>query len=153
MNTKTPAESGTRRQPRTAKSAQQPAASQAQPTASAASAGRQAGRRQQKIGRVTSDKMQKTIVVAVESLKRHPIYKKTYKYTTKFKAHDERNEARIGDTVRIEETRPLSREKRWRLVEILKRAEQTVAPEIVEQQLEQAEGLDTTVGIGGETGR
>ena len=81
--------------------------------------------RQQKIGRVTSDKMQKTIVVAVESLKQHRVYKRTYKYTTKFKAHDEQNEARIGDMVRIEETRPLSKEKRWRLVEILKRAEQT----------------------------
>ena len=97
--------------------------------------------RQQKIGRVTSDKMQKTIVVAVESLKRDPLYKRTYKYTTKFKAHDERNEARIGDMVRIEETRPLSKEKRWRLVEILKRAEQTVAPEVVAAELEQSVGL------------
>jgi small subunit ribosomal protein S17 len=97
--------------------------------------------RQQKIGRVTSDKMQKTIVVAVESLKQHRVYKRTYKYTTKFKAHDERNEARIGDVVRIEETRPLSKEKRWRLVEILKRAEQTVAPEIVAAELEQSVGL------------
>src|SRR5512146_1620753 len=74
------------------------------------------GRRQQKVGRVTSDKMQKTIVVAVESLKRHPIYKRSYKYTTKFKAHDEHNDARIGDIVRIEETRPLSKDKRWRLL-------------------------------------
>jgi small subunit ribosomal protein S17 len=97
--------------------------------------------RQQKIGRVTSDKMQKTIVVAVESLKQHRVYKRTYKYTTKFKAHDEREEARIGDMVRIEETRPLSKEKRWRLVEILKRAEQTVAPEIVAAELEQSVGL------------
>jgi small subunit ribosomal protein S17 len=97
--------------------------------------------RQQKIGRVSSDKMQKTIVVAVESLKQHRVYKRTYKYTTKFKAHDEKNEARIGDMVRIEETRPLSKEKRWRLVEILKRAEQTVAPEIVAAELEQSVGL------------
>jgi small subunit ribosomal protein S17 len=97
--------------------------------------------RQQKIGRVTSNKMQKTIVVAVESLKQHRVYKRTYKYTTKFKAHDERNDARIGDIVRIEETRPLSKEKRWRLVEILKRAEQTVAPEIVAAELEQSVGL------------
>jgi small subunit ribosomal protein S17 len=97
--------------------------------------------RQQKIGRVVSDKMQKTIVVAVESLKQHRVYKRTYKYTTKFKAHDERREARIGDIVRIEETRPLSKEKRWRLVEILKRAEQTVAPEIVAAELEQSVGL------------
>jgi small subunit ribosomal protein S17 len=97
--------------------------------------------RQQKIGRVTSDKMQKTIVVAVESLKQHRVYKRTYKFTTKFKAHDEQNDARIGDMVRIEETRPLSKEKRWRLVEILKRAEQTVAPEIVAAELEQSVGL------------
>jgi len=97
--------------------------------------------RQQKIGRVTSDKMQKTIVVAVESLKQHRVYKRTYKYTTKFKAHDEKNDARIGDIVRIEETRPLSKEKRWRLVEILKRAEQTVAPEVVAAELEQSVGL------------
>ena len=97
--------------------------------------------RQQKIGRVVSDKMQKTIVVAVESLKQHRVYKRTYKYTTKFKAHDEKNDARIGDMVRIEETRPLSKEKRWRLVEILKRAEQTVAPEIVAAELEQSVGL------------
>ena len=97
--------------------------------------------RQQKIGRVTSDKMQKTIVVAVESLKQHRVYKRTYKFTTKFKAHDEHNDARIGDMVRIEETRPLSKEKRWRLVEILKRAEQTVAPEIVAAELEQSVGL------------
>jgi small subunit ribosomal protein S17 len=97
--------------------------------------------RQQKVGRVTSDKMQKTIVVAVESLKQHRVYKRTYKFTTKFKAHDEKNDARIGDIVRIEETRPLSKEKRWRLVEILKRAEQTVAPEVVAAELEQSVGL------------
>jgi small subunit ribosomal protein S17 len=83
------------------------------------------GRRQQKVGRVVSNKMQKTIVVAVESLKKHRIYKKTYKVTRKFKAHDETNEANIGDIVRIEETRPLSKEKRWRLVEILTASAQT----------------------------
>lgn len=94
------------------------------------------GRRQQKVGRVVSDKMQKTIVVAVESLKRHPIYKRTYKQTTKFKAHDEHNSARIGDIVRIEETRPLSKEKRWRLVEIQIRAAQTMPVAEVEAALE-----------------
>jgi small subunit ribosomal protein S17 len=94
------------------------------------------GRRQRKVGRVTSDKMQKTIVVAVEELKRHPIYKRTYKYTTKFKAHDERNEARIGDIVRIEETRPLSKEKRWRLVEIVTRAVQVKPLEKALQELD-----------------
>jgi len=93
------------------------------------------GRRQQKVGRVTSDKMQKTIVVAVESLKRDRIYKRTYKYTTKFKAHDEENSARIGDLVRIEETRPLSKDKRWRLVEILQRAVQVRPVEEVVQDL------------------
>ena len=101
----------------------------------------QSPRRQQKTGRVVSNKMDKTIVVAVESLKRHRLYKRTYKSTNKFKAHDEHNEALPGDMVRIEETRPLSKEKRWRLVEILKRAEQTVAPEIVAAELEQSVGL------------
>jgi small subunit ribosomal protein S17 len=93
-------------------------------------------RRQQKVGRVVSDKMQKTIVVAVESLKRDRIYKRTYKYTTKFKAHDETNDARIGDIVRIEETRPLSKDKRWRLVEILQRAAQVTPVEKVVQELD-----------------
>jgi small subunit ribosomal protein S17 len=83
------------------------------------------GRRQQKVGRVVSNKMQKTIVVAVESLKKHRIYKKTYKVTRKFKAHDETNAAQMGDIVRIEETRPLSKEKRWKLVEILTASAQT----------------------------
>jgi small subunit ribosomal protein S17 len=110
--------------------------------------------RQQKMGRVTSNRMQKTIVVAVESLKRHPIYKRTYKYTTKFKAHDEHNDARIGDIVRIEETRPLSKEKRWRLLEIVKRAEQTVAPDVVEERLEEQAGLTPpSAGAGAGTGR
>jgi small subunit ribosomal protein S17 len=98
------------------------------------------GRRQQKVGRVMSDKMQKTIVVAVESLKRHPIYKRTYKQTARFKAHDEENSARIGDVVRIEETRPLSKEKRWRLVEIITRAAQTMPVAEVEAALEKEEG-------------
>ena len=93
-------------------------------------------RRQQRIGRVVSDKMQKTIVVAVESLKRDRIYKRTYKSTKKFKAHDEHNSARIGDTVRIEETRPLSKDKRWRLVEIVTRAVQVKPVEEVVAELE-----------------
>jgi small subunit ribosomal protein S17 len=92
-------------------------------------------RRQRKQGRVTSNKMQKTIVVAVEELKRHRVYKRTYRYTTKFKAHDEYNEANIGDIVVIEETRPLSREKRWKLVKILNRAVQTMPVEEVVAQL------------------
>ena len=78
--------------------------------------------RKTKIGRVVSDKMQKTIVVAVEELKQHKLYKKAVKRTVKFKAHDENNDAHIGDRVSIMETRPLSKEKRWRLVEVLERA-------------------------------
>ncbi len=92
-------------------------------------------RRQRKQGRVASDKMQKTIVVAVEELKRHRVYKRTYRYTTRFKAHDEYNEARIGDIVVIEETRPLSKEKRWKLVKILNRAVQTMPVEEAVAQL------------------
>ncbi len=79
------------------------------------------GRHQQKVGTVVSNKMDKTIVVAVESLKKHRIYKRTYKQTKRFHAHDEGNTCQVGDLVRIEETRPLSKTKRWRLVEILKR--------------------------------
>ena len=78
--------------------------------------------RKTKIGKVVSDKMQKTIVVAVEELKQHKLYKKAVKRTIKFKAHDENNDAHIGDRVSIMETRPLSKEKRWRLVEVLERA-------------------------------
>ncbi|WDC83143.1 30S ribosomal protein S17 [Caloramator sp. mosi_1] len=80
------------------------------------------GLRKVRIGRVVSDKMQKTIVVAVEDKVRHPLYGKTVNRTKKFKAHDENNEAKIGDIVKIMETRPLSKDKRWRLVEIVERA-------------------------------
>ena len=93
-------------------------------------------RRQQKTGRVVSNKMDKTIVVAVESLKRHRLYKRTYKSTNKFKAHDEHNEALPGDMVRIEETRPISKDKRWRLVEIIKRAVQAPSVAQVVSQLD-----------------
>lgn len=78
--------------------------------------------RKTRTGKVTSDKMDKTIVVAIEEHVKHPLYKKVVKRTYKLKAHDEKNECRIGDTVRVMETRPLSREKRWRLVEILEKA-------------------------------
>ena len=78
--------------------------------------------RKKKIGRVVSDKMDKTIVVAVETKVRHPLYGKTMNRTTKFKAHDENNEANMNDRVLIMETRPLSKDKRWRLVEIVERA-------------------------------
>jgi small subunit ribosomal protein S17 len=77
-------------------------------------------RRQQKVGLVVSNKMDKTIVVVVESLKKHRIYKRTYKQTKRFQAHDEENSCQVGDVVRIEECRPLSKMKRWRLVEIVK---------------------------------
>jgi small subunit ribosomal protein S17 len=80
------------------------------------------GKRKTKVGRVVSDKMDKTIVVSVERLTRHPLYKRVIRLTSKFKAHDEANEAHIGDTVLIEESRPLSATKRWRLVSILARA-------------------------------
>jgi small subunit ribosomal protein S17 len=78
-----------------------------------------AGQRRTKVGRVVSDKMDKTVVVSVERLQRHPIYKRVIRRSTKFKAHDQDNAAQVGDTVRIEESRPLSRDKRWRVVEIL----------------------------------
>jgi small subunit ribosomal protein S17 len=78
--------------------------------------------RKVRIGKVESNKMDKTIVVSIETLVSHPLYKKSVKRTTKFKAHDENNECNIGDRVKIMETRPLSKQKRWRLVEILERA-------------------------------
>jgi small subunit ribosomal protein S17 len=78
--------------------------------------------RKQRVGTVISDKMDKTIVVAVKTKVLHPLYGKTVNRTTKFKAHDENNECGIGDTVRIMETRPLSKDKRWRLVEIVEKA-------------------------------
>ena len=78
--------------------------------------------RKERIGVVTSDKMQKSIVVAVERKVKHPKYGKFVKKTTKFVAHDENNDCHVGDTVRIMETRPLSKSKNWRLVEIIERA-------------------------------
>ena len=79
------------------------------------------GKRRTKVGRVVSDKMDMTVVVSVERLRRHPIYKRVVRLSSKFKAHDQDNTARVGDTVRIEESRPLSREKRWTVVEIVAR--------------------------------
>ncbi|MCI5674705.1 MAG: 30S ribosomal protein S17 [Ezakiella sp.] len=78
--------------------------------------------RKSKVGIVVSDKMDKTITVSVEVKVAHPVYKKRINRTTKFKAHDENNEAKIGDKVRIMETRPLSKTKRWRLVEVIEAA-------------------------------
>ncbi len=80
------------------------------------------GRRKVRSGRVVSDKMDKTVVVAIETLVRHPLYGRIVRKTTKFKAHDENNECGIGDIVEIMETRPLSKEKRWRVSRIIEKA-------------------------------
>jgi small subunit ribosomal protein S17 len=78
--------------------------------------------RKTRVGKVVSDKMMKTVVVSIERRVEHPVYGKMVRRTTKLKAHDEQNEAKTGDTVRIMETRPLSKDKRWRVVEIIERA-------------------------------
>ena len=78
--------------------------------------------RKTRVGKVVSDKMDKTVVVAIVDSVKHPLYKKIVKHTVKFKAHDETNSCGIGDTVEIMETRPLSKDKRWRVVEILEKA-------------------------------
>jgi small subunit ribosomal protein S17 len=80
-------------------------------------------KRKTRTGTVISDKMDKTVVVLVESLRRHPLYKKVVRHTSKFKAHDEANACKVGDVVKIIETRPLSKEKRWRVAEIISRKE------------------------------
>jgi small subunit ribosomal protein S17 len=97
--------------------------------------------KKEKVGRVVSDKMDKTIVVSVERLSRHPLYKRVIRLTTKFKAHDERNEARIGDTVRISESRPLSATKRWRMVEIVARATEGAGEPIVAEEEATSEAI------------
>jgi small subunit ribosomal protein S17 len=100
------------------------------------------GQRKTKVGRVVSDRMDKTIVVSVERLTRHRLYKRVMKATTKFAAHDERNEAKIGDTVLIEESRPLSATKRWRLVSVLSRSGEELAQEtIVAEEPETTEAI------------
>ena len=78
--------------------------------------------RKTRVGKVISDKMDKTIVVAIEDNVKHPLYKKIVKRTYKLKSHDENNECRIGDRVKVMETRPLSKDKRWRLVEVVEKA-------------------------------
>lgn len=87
-------------------------------------AGRSQKPRTQKVGRVVSDKMEKTVVVSVDSVRRHPLYHKRITTTSKFLAHDDRNECKPGDLVRIEETRPISKRKRWIVREILQRGVQ-----------------------------
>jgi small subunit ribosomal protein S17 len=84
----------------------------------------QTSRKIVKVGRVVSDKMDKTVVVAVDYLKPHPLYRKIIRKTNKFHAHDEENTCKVGDLVRIEESRPLSRTKRWRVIEIVQRGEE-----------------------------
>lgn len=100
------------------------------------------GKRKTKVGRVVSDKMDKTIVVSVERLARHRLYKRVIRLSTKFKAHDELNEAHVGDTVLIEESRPLSATKRWRLIEVVARSgEQAFTSDIVAEEAETSEVL------------
>lgn len=94
----------------------------AEVTPDAGTASAERGARKFRVGLVVSDKMDKTITVALERQVKHPIYGKFVKQTTKLKAHDETNDANEGDTVRIQETRPLSKTKRWRLVEVVERA-------------------------------
>ncbi len=99
-------------------------------------------KRKTKVGRVVSDKMDKTIVVSVERLARHPLYKRVIRLTTKFKAHDEQNDAKTGDTVLIEESRPLSATKRWRLVRVIQRAGAHGSPsDIVADEAETSEAI------------
>lgn len=84
-------------------------------------------RRQEKVGIVSSNKMQKSVVVTVERQTKHPLYKRVVRKSARFLAHDEKNECHVGDTVRIQETRPLSRRKRWRVIKIIAKSAQ-VAP-------------------------
>ena len=110
-----------------------------QPTADGTAA---RGQRKTKVGRVVSDKMDKTIVVSVERLARHPLYKRVIRLTTKFKAHDETNDAHVGDTVLIEESRPLSATKRWRLVRVVQRTgEHGSAADVVSEEAEVSEAI------------
>jgi len=105
--------------------------------------------RKTKTGRVVSDKMDKTIVVSVERLARHPLYKRVIRLTTKFKAHDEQNDAHTGDTVLIEESRPLSATKRWRLVKVVARAGEHGSPaDIVAEEAATSEAIHSAAHPG-----
>jgi small subunit ribosomal protein S17 len=106
------------------------------------------GKRKTKVGRVVSDKMDKTIVVSVERLSRHKLYKRVIRLTTKFKAHDELNDAHVGDTVRIEESRPLSATKRWRLVEIVARASDGATDAVVSEEAATTEAIHSAAHPG-----
>lgn len=92
------------------------------------------GRRRRLVGTVVSNKMQKTVVVRVERLARHPRYERVMRLAKKFKAHDENQTARMGDLVEIEETKPMSKEKRWRLIEVLRRAPEAIAGDVTEPE-------------------
>jgi small subunit ribosomal protein S17 len=106
------------------------------------------GQRKTKVGRVVSDRMDKTIVVSVERLTRHRLYKRVVRASTKFAAHDEANEARIGDTVLIEESRPLSATKRWRLVSILSSSGEIPAgDELVAEEAATTEAIHHTARV------
>lgn len=110
-------------------------------------------RRKIRVGQVVSDKMQQTVVVVVEVVRRHRLYGKPLRQRRRYKAHDEQSACRIGDVVRIEETRPLSKEKRWRVVEVLRRGtgelpaeEKAFAPELAEPapvELDDSEGSES----------
>ena len=107
------------------------------------------GKRKTKVGRVVSDKMDKTIVVSVERLTRHRLYKRVIRLSTKFKAHDETNDAKIGDTVLIEESRPLSATKRWRLVSVLARAGEHGTPlDLIAEETETSEAIHSAAHPG-----
>ena len=106
------------------------------------------GQRKTKVGRVVSDKMDKTIVVSVERLSRHRLYKRVIRLTTKFAAHDDGNEARVGDTVRIEESRPLSATKRWRLVEVVQRAGDGRGGAIPGEEIATSDATEIAAGTG-----
>jgi small subunit ribosomal protein S17 len=106
------------------------------------------GQRKTKVGRVVSDKMDKTIVVSVERLTRHRLYKRVIRLTTKFKAHDETNDAHVGDTVLIEESRPLSATKRWRLIEVVQRAGDHGGPELVNEEAAVSEAIHSAAHPG-----
>ena len=95
-------------------------------------------KRKTRFGRVVGNQMDKTVVVAVETPKRHPLYKKTVKRAVKYKAHDEKNECGLGDMVRIVETRPLSRHKRWRVAEIITKGE---IAEVQPKEIDQDSGI------------
>jgi small subunit ribosomal protein S17 len=106
------------------------------------------GQRKTKVGRVVSDRMDKTIVVSVERLTRHRLYKRVIRLTTKFKAHDEANDAHVGDTVLIEESRPLSATKRWRLVEVVQRAGDHGGADLVTEEAAVSEAIHSAAHPG-----